>query len=215
MISYYTISILFHICIIWWIMFIIHTLRASTSVYGYSCKIHKAALFTHFGQKNTHISGCKIVQNIHPTVQMNNNRVNIHGYCSCVNDFFILFSLSIKLLLSTITTTQRARITTLAQSINQNQLKINPKSTKNFPKINWKLTQTHSHRQINTKIHLLKKKKNIEIHKHTHTQTNPNGQTTKRDRCLSECSVLDWNDRSSWVSLDWSSWVWVLLDQSY
>ena len=78
-------------------------LRASTSVHGYSCKIHKAALFTHFGQKNTHISGCKIVQNIHPPMRMNSNRVDIHGYCSCVNYFFILFSLSIKLLLSTIT----------------------------------------------------------------------------------------------------------------
>ena len=79
--------------------------RASTLVHGYSCKIHKAGLFTHFGQKNTHISGCKIVQNIHPGVQIYSNRVNIHGYCSRVNDFFILFCLSIKLLLSTITTT--------------------------------------------------------------------------------------------------------------
>ena len=60
------------------------------------------------------------------------------------------------------------------------------------------------------------------MHKHTHTQTNPNGQTTKRDRCLSERSVLDWNDwrswvlldRRSWVSLDRSSWVWVLPNRS-
>ena len=61
-------------------------------------------LFLHIlAKKTTHINGCKIVQNIHPAVQMNSNRVNIHGYCSHVNDFFILFSLSIKLLLSTIT----------------------------------------------------------------------------------------------------------------
>ena len=33
------------------------------------------------------------------------------------------------------------------------------------------------------------------------------------DQCLSERSVLDWNDRSSWVSLDRSSWVWVLPDR--
>ena len=26
--------------------------------------------------------------------------------------------------------------------------------------------------------------------------------------------MLDWNDRSSWVSLDRSSWVWVLPDRS-
>ena len=107
------ISLSFYFNFFFLLFSLIHTrtrllyLRASTSVHGYSCKIHKAALFTHFGQKNTHISGCKIVQNIHPAVQMNSNRVNIHGYCSHVNNFFILFSLSIKLLLSTITTTQQ------------------------------------------------------------------------------------------------------------
>ena len=40
-----------------------YIVRASTSVHGQSCKIQKAALFTHFDQKKAHISGCKIVQN--------------------------------------------------------------------------------------------------------------------------------------------------------
>ena len=35
--------------------------RASTSVDAKSCKTEKTLYFTHFDQKNTHISGCKIV----------------------------------------------------------------------------------------------------------------------------------------------------------
>ena len=115
--------------------------------------------------------------------KMNSNRAYIRGYCSRVNDFFILFSLSsIKLLLFPNHYNNPAC---------QNQLKINPNTS----------TQTNQHRDT-----LAQKKKNTEIHKHTHIQTNLNGQTTKRDRCLSERSVLDWNDRSSWV--------WVLPDRS-
>ena len=75
-------------------------------------------------------------------------------------------------------------------------MKINPNTS----------TQKNQHRDTLTKKKKNKKKQNTEMHKHTHTQTNPNGQTTKRDRCLSERSVLDWNDRSSWV--------WVLPDRS-
>ena len=36
-------------------------LRAFTSVDAKSFKIQKSLHFTHFGQKNTHINGCKIV----------------------------------------------------------------------------------------------------------------------------------------------------------
>ena len=38
-----------------------YTLRAITSDCINFCKIEKCSLFTHFGPKNTHISGCKIV----------------------------------------------------------------------------------------------------------------------------------------------------------
>ena len=62
-------------------------------------------------------------------------------------------------------------------------------------------SQKNQHRDI-----LAKKKKGI--HKHTHTQTNPNGKTKKR-----QIGAYP-NNRSSWVSLDQSSWVWVLPDWS-
>ena len=39
------------------------TYRASTSVGGYSSIIQKLFHFTHFNQKYTHISGCKVVHN--------------------------------------------------------------------------------------------------------------------------------------------------------
>ena len=35
--------------------------RATTSVVAKSCKIQKVVHLAHFDQKNTHISGCKIV----------------------------------------------------------------------------------------------------------------------------------------------------------
>ena len=38
-----------------------NTLRAITSNCVNFCKIEKGSLFTHFGSKNTHISGCKII----------------------------------------------------------------------------------------------------------------------------------------------------------
>ena len=37
-----------------------HTIRASPSAHVNSSKIEKGASFTHFKQKNTHISGCKV-----------------------------------------------------------------------------------------------------------------------------------------------------------
>ena len=48
--------------------------------------------FTHFNQKNTHISTCKNVQ-ITKKKKKNyyNNYSYMHGYCSRANDFFILF----------------------------------------------------------------------------------------------------------------------------
>ena len=39
----------------------ITVVRATESVDAKLCKIEKCAHFTHFEQKNTHISGCKIV----------------------------------------------------------------------------------------------------------------------------------------------------------
>ena len=40
---------------------LITSIRATTSVIKKSCRIQKVAHFTYFDQKNTHISGCKIV----------------------------------------------------------------------------------------------------------------------------------------------------------
>ena len=47
--------------------------------------------FAHFNPKNTHISTCKNVQIYTTALQMNSNHAYMHGYCSCANDFFILF----------------------------------------------------------------------------------------------------------------------------
>ena len=86
---------------------------------------------------------------------------------------------------------------------------------------------THKHicTDKSTQRYTCSKKKIIK--KHRDTQTHPHINKPKRtnkgtDRCLSERAMLDWNDRSSWVSPDWSSWVsrnqsswvWVLLDRS-
>ena len=98
-----------------------------------------------------------------------------------------------------------------------------------FPQIH---TQTHPHRQINTEIHLLKKKKKK---KHRDTQTHPHTNKPKRtnnketDRCLSELMGLAWSELvgmgHAWselgrsriwlVLVDRSLWVWVLPDWSY
>ena len=95
-------------------------------------------------------------------------------------------------------------------------------------------TNTPTHKHIHTdksiqryaclKKNNNKKKKKKQIDTQTHPHINKPKQTNNKetDRCLSERSVLDWNDRSSWVlpdqsswvSLDRSSWVWVLLDRS-
>ena len=85
---------------------------------------------------------------------MNSNRVYIHGYCSPCKPFsYFIFSL----LYQTTTLPQP-----LQRPARQNQLKMNQthllKINQNQPNINRKLTQTHLHRQIYTKIHLLKKK---------------------------------------------------------
>ena len=76
-------------------------IRATTLVVVKMCKMQKVLNFAHFNPKNTHISLCKNVQIFTMTLQMNSNRTYMHGYCSCVNDFFLFFfSLSsIKLLL--------------------------------------------------------------------------------------------------------------------
>ena len=117
----------------------------------------------------------------------------------CVNHFFyFIFSLPYQ-------TTSLPQ--PLQQPARQNQLKINQthllKINQNQPSINWKLIQNQQ-----------------KINPNTSTQTNLHRDTlakkkkkTQRDRSLSEQSVLDWNDRSSWVSLDRSSWVWVLPDR--
>ena len=55
------------------------------------CKMQKILNFAHFNPKNTHISLCKNVQIYTMALQINSNRAYMHGYCSCVNDFFILF----------------------------------------------------------------------------------------------------------------------------
>ena len=44
-------------------MHISKSLRASTSIGRYSSIIQKLLHFTHFEQKNTHNSGCKVVHN--------------------------------------------------------------------------------------------------------------------------------------------------------
>ena len=114
-----------------------------------------------------------------------NTRVNLHGHCSMCIQFFINFrSHQFLSLSSPCTTTSTTHLLFL------------------------KCTQTHPYRKINTEIYLLKKKKKKKIHKHTHTQTNPNEKTKNRQIGAYR------NDRSSWVSLDRSSWVWVLPDRS-
>ena len=56
-------------------MYGLNTLRASTLVGAKSCKMQKTLKFTHFGQKNTHIIGCKNVHKcIIVTVTMHNAR---------------------------------------------------------------------------------------------------------------------------------------------
>ena len=49
------------------------------------CIIQKVVKFTHFPQKTTHINVYKFV-NMHIYYS---NRVNIHNYCSCVNNFLL------------------------------------------------------------------------------------------------------------------------------
>ena len=67
------------------------TYRASTSVGGYSSIIQKLFHFTHFNQKYTHISGCKVVHNY------TNATVTVHictVIVACVFTILIISSLS-------------------------------------------------------------------------------------------------------------------------
>ena len=66
-------------------------LTATTLVVAKMCKMQKVLNFAHFNPKNIHINLCKNVQIYTMALQMNNNRAYMHGYCSCVTDFFILF----------------------------------------------------------------------------------------------------------------------------
>ena len=71
------------------------------------------------------------------------------------------------------------------------------KKKKSFPQMHTNTSsQKNQHRDI-----LAKKKKKTQTEK----QTNPNGKTKKRQIGAYR------NDRSSWVSLGRSSWVWVLI----
>ena len=88
-------------------------LTATTLVVAKMCKMQKVLNFAHFNPKNIHINLCKNVQIYTMALQMNNNRAYMHGYCSCVTDFFILFFLSpLSSYFSspTFTTTQRGKI---------------------------------------------------------------------------------------------------------
>ena len=61
-------------------------LRASPSALVNSSKIEKGVSFTHFEQKITHISGCKLVYKY--TIAT----IYMHGYCSMCIYYFINFS---------------------------------------------------------------------------------------------------------------------------
>ena len=120
------------------------------------------------------------------------NRVNIHGYCSSsiyyfINCTFAPFFFSLFFVLNKLSNFSSPHLLL-------------------FPQMH---TNTPTHKHIHTEIHLLKKKK--KKHRYTNTPTHKQTHTDKQQR---DRSVLDWNDQSSWVLLDRSSWVWVLPNQS-
>ena len=79
-------------------------LRASTSVDAKSSKIQKSLHFTHFDQKNTHISGCKIVhkstidQIMPPCLSLSHASLSLLEF-----NILIIFSLSLSLVALTLT----------------------------------------------------------------------------------------------------------------
>ena len=80
--------------------YIMTVFRASTSVDAKSCKMQKTLHFTHFNQKNTHISGCKIMHKC--TIAT----VIVH-ICMVIVAFafniLVIFSLSLSLVALTLT----------------------------------------------------------------------------------------------------------------
>ena len=66
----------------------IRGIKASTLVGGYSSIIQKLLHFTHFGQKNTHISGCKVVHNY------TNTTMTVHIYTVTVARVFTILIIS-------------------------------------------------------------------------------------------------------------------------
>ena len=78
-------------------MITLFSLRAITSVYAKLCKMKKLTDFTHFDQKNTHISECKIVHKCTIatiTVHICTVIVVLHIIILLISQFGSLFSLS-------------------------------------------------------------------------------------------------------------------------
>ena len=80
--------------------YIMTVFRASTLVDAKSCKMQKTLHFTHFNQKNTHISGCKIVHKcIIATVTAHICMVTV----AFAFNILVIFSLSLSLVALTLT----------------------------------------------------------------------------------------------------------------
>ena len=139
------------------------------------------------------------------------NCVNIHDYCSSFIYYFTNFSFAPFFFLSSLGSTNSITSPLLVFFFFL-------RCTQTHPHTNTS-TQTNQYRDT---LALKKKKKQRDTQTHPHINKPKRTNNKETDWCLSERSVLDWNDQSSWVlpdqsswvSLDRSSWVWVLLDRS-
>ena len=117
--------------------------RASTSALLYSCIIEKERNFTHLSHKTAHISPSKIVH-IYTfataTVHIYTVTVDVHPIILLISQFRTFFSLSLLRVQNELSL--RLLLSSFAFSLD----------THKYTHINT-LTQTHTQRQINTKIH--------------------------------------------------------------
>ena len=103
-------------------------IRATTLVDAKSCKIQKALHFTHFDQKNTYISECKIVHKCTSTT------VTVHIYMVTIAlafNILVFFSLSLSLVALTLTSLSLF----LIWSNHQNNKTIKPLATTDLSSI--------------------------------------------------------------------------------
>ena len=131
-----------------------------------------------------YISTSKIVWKCIYLYTSYNNRVNIHGYYSSsiyyfINFLFASFFFSLSSPCSTNSVTSPLLIFFFFL----------------------RCSQTHPHTNTSTQIN---QHKDTQTHPHTNKPTRTNQQRDKSVliRTIGAWSVLDWNDRSSWVLLD-------------